>query len=507
MSFEAIVVALLCLVAATAYYFTSAAPATKPRRSPPNDDEKENRKKKEEEEKQQQLKIAKANYPKPGAKRKKPPREKPHDPTKRNPTHYVRRFGGHQKTITCAAISPDGTLMATACADGVLRIVTSSPSSSSSISSSSFEEVQVTHKLEAGSDRIRCVGWLNDNRTVACVVGVYNRPDHVALFRIRAKKKAAEGADDDGGKTGVEIVELSKRRFSTSESKFFNVSSICVDATAGASECDLLLLTGTSSLGLASKTTTAYDGRTGSIVGGGSASVPAHGGGELRLSKDAKFFCGRRFHDLDESTGLPTKSRCTEVRVCEVVKKRHKGNVDPQFDSMSSKSVMTLPANRAVVDVDFLLSGDENSNGGVSDRALVCTADGALQVWNIDVEYQRGEDPKMLYESEPQTCLAGKHIVMMTSTISTAVSDDGNSRSHRIAVATADSAIHLFSYHSKNETKKKQQMITHDYTMEECHGPRGIDDLFFGVGGSNNSGEILYSRGTMSKDVFAWNIK
>lgn len=421
----------------------------------------------------------KKQYQSQQKKKQQQPKDKPHDPS--DHPRYVRRFGGHQRNISCAALSPSGDWMATTCVDGHLRVVrAATDSSGKKASSPSSPAFALSAKVESGS-RVCALAWLGDNRTVACVLDVYNSPAEVAQYRIRKKKDAPEGQSGgcSSGSSPYEIVELAKRRFSTDASKYRTVTGCSTDPSSTA--FDLILLTGESEVNAHCRVTSAWDGRTGAMLSG---AVPiTHGGDDARLSKDGKFVCGSRFEK---------ENSCKEVKLYEIIKKRHKGDVDPQFDSLPNKHVMTLLVGKPVADVDFLYDA---AIGGVCTRAIVCTTGGVFQVWNIDVEYSRKEDPRMLFESSAASALSKRGIFAIATSTCDDQQGGSNQHQHRMAVAANDSSIHVF------EIDLDKEKVTIAHSMERCHGPKGIDDIFF-----EPTGTILYSKGTLSKDVFAWNV-
>lgn len=399
----------------------------------------------EEEELRKQKKASKEIAARKKHEAKKKPKKKAvdtsHDPSK-NP-RYLRRFGGHNGNITGKDVSPNGEWMATCGVDGKLRVAR-------------VEKADMfVATVVPDHDRIDHVSWEGDNRTIACVL---HRKQQVTFYRVRRKK------DADSSSFPYELVELVKRKFET-RSKLDNITALLTDQSS--SIYSLVLTSGDSTANKNGKVIAAWNGSGKTSVGllntGSAVNDP-------RISKDGRFICSR-------SAGSGK-----EVKLYEVVKKRHKGEIDPQFDNIASKSVMSMHIGKDVADVDFLYSND----GGVDskskcDKAIVVCNDGTIQIWNIDVEYKFKEDPKLIC-----TCdhLQGKGEIKAIAT---------SYNNNRIAaVAFPGPTLQVFTYDNENK------QVSFNFSMENCHGPKGIDDdLQF-----NAEGNVLYTRGSLSKDIF-----
>lgn len=380
-------------------------------------------------------------------KKKNKPGDAAHDPS-RHP-NYVRRFGGHTGTVTGMSLSPNGEWLATCGSDGQLRVARAEKHSDNA---SMFVAAH-------GPEPLDHVCWEADNRTLACAT---RRTQAVTFYRVRGKKAAAAAPHA----FPYELVELVKRRFETRD-RLSAISSLVTDRSSVAYH---LVLTGgevaTSSQG-GNKTIVAWDGS--GVQKHFLASLPTGCPGDARLSQDGKFLCGR------------AAGAGKEVKVFEVVKKRHKGEAEPQFERVAK--AMSLYVGKDVADVDFLYDG-----GGTCDRALVACADGTFQVWNLAVEYRRGEDPRLVRSGAPlpEAPGGGAEDVAAIAT---------SHRNGRVAVATADATVHAF-------TCADDGALVHDGALDNCHGHRGIaGDLQF-----NQEGTAVYTRGTLSRDVFSWKI-
>jgi WD40 repeat protein len=158
-----------------------------------------------------------------------------------------------------------------------------------------------------------------------------------------------------------------------------------------------------------------------------------------------------------------------------VLRKKVKGEVEPVFDSLSPKAVMTLVSPKAMIEDVAFCRGD---------KCVVCCDDGSIQIWNLNVEFRQREDPKLVCTSN---VLKGSKI----ASVAASFLDDVN----RIAVATDDAKLHVLTYSPSSSS------ITLDFTIEHTHFD-GVSDLQF----CPATGKVLYSKGAYSKDVFAWNV-
>lgn len=362
------------------------------------------------------------------AKKKKVPPKKA-KPASAHP-RFIRRFRGHHGNISIMSVSPNGEWIATTGVDRQLRI------SRTEVGSAVFFRANLDESIDA-------IAWEADNRTVVCVL---NHSKEIRFYRMRKKQKAPSK-----DKFPYELVELVKRRFSIDSNKFDNVSSCLVDQAC--SSFSVLLTCGDTAAALhqKTKTTVAWDTKEGQALPHSAVMTF----GNVRISHDGKLLCGRG------------EKASKEVKIYEIARKKMKGEIEPRFDKISHKSVMTLIASSSVVDVVLC-----------SDRAVVCCDDGTIQVWNLNVEYRNKEDPKLLC-----SITGGDEVVAVTASL------DGN----RIATATSDSSLHLFTY-----SLMPKPSISLDFSIEGCH-PDGVGDIQFCP-----SGDILYSKGFFDKDVNAW---
>eukprot|EP00591_Stephanopyxis_turris_P011154 CAMPEP_0195519224 /NCGR_PEP_ID=MMETSP0794_2-20130614/14526_1 /TAXON_ID=515487 /ORGANISM="Stephanopyxis turris, Strain CCMP 815" /LENGTH=434 /DNA_ID=CAMNT_0040648347 /DNA_START=26 /DNA_END=1330 /DNA_ORIENTATION=+ len=429
--FLGLLVALIFMVA-TIYYMTTKSKESTASRSIPSKEEGE-----EETAKTRKTQSKK----KPSNEKKKTTTKKQQQQRVLKPAaheRYIRRFGGHAGDVLSMSVSPNGEWMATTGVDGQLRV-------------SRVEKEYNSLFLRANidnHDKICAMSWEGDNRTIACAL---TRAEDVVFYRIK-KKAGDQSSSTSPHSFPYELVELVKRRFSTS-SKLDEVSECVTDSSS--TGFNLVLTSGDSSAKLKTKTVVAWDGKTGDALG----SV-AIGSGDVRLSRDGKFLCTRG------------GGKTTEIKVFEVLKKKIKGEIEPRFDKIPTKSVMTLIVKAKVVDVDFWYTN------GVCDKAIVCCVDGTIQIWNLDVEYRVKEDPKLLC-----TTKIDKKIMMISSSF----------EKDRFVVATNDAMLHVYSYSSGPNPS-----ISLDFTIERFHS-EGVGDVQF-----CKSGNFLYSRGVVGKDVFAW---
>jgi WD40 repeat protein len=448
MSFFGVIVAL-AIVAASAYYFLVV------KKSPPVVEEKPKpiEKKAAASSEESTKEVKKTNKP----AKKAPPKVK-----RTAHPRFVRRFGGHSDHILDMAISPNGEWLATSGKDGQLRVthVHQKLKSSQDMHLSSAIRYSVAEeKLGGFKPSLSHIAWSPDNRTL---VGTVVHSGEIALFRMRKQKDAPPTA-----KFPFELVELPKRRFGTASKVQGSLLSCVVDQ----SHSNYLLVLTESEDPTHGNITVAWDGTNGIAAGKGSLgtvnkkqhdniSNPA-----IRLSPDGRFAC---------RGGLG--GAATQVKLFEIVKKKVKGEVDPVFDKLSSKSVMTLVAGRKVADVCF---SNRNSSGN-SDLAIVCCVDGLVQVWSLNVDYRQREDTKLLCFFQIQTT---EDIVYATASI----------KANRIAVLTTNSTLHILTY--------TESSVFLDLTIEETH-----DELVADVQFCPFEGDVVYTRGEESKDVFSWKV-
>jgi len=137
---------------------------------------------------------------------------------------------------------------------------------------------------------------------------------------------------------------------------------------------------------------------------------------------------------------------------------------------------MTLTAGQKVADVCYFT--DDNTS-----VAVVCCINGLIQVWDLNVEYRLREDPKRVCEYQlPADESEITHVAGSTTTGAT----------NRIAVVTANGSLHLLTY--------ANACLVLDFTIDETHEQRVADVKFC------PSGDVVYTRGERSKDVFSWKV-
>jgi len=381
--------------------------------------------------------------PKPGTKSKpdkkrNPKKTAPKQEKRKLPTdpRFLRRYGGHSDCILSMAISPNGEWLATAGKDGQVRVAHQGSSNNHR-----FLNAMLQREQGLFQDHLSAVAWSGDGRTV---IGATAHGRNLCFFRIRKK---------EGGSDEYELHEQVKRRFSTT-SKVDDTIDMCLVDHAH-SNFSLVI---TNVAGGDRGNTVAWNGKTGDSVG-----VLSTGNGKVRMSPDGRFLCG-------QGVGV------AQVKIYEVLRKKVKGEVEPMFDSLSPKGVMTLvPPNKVKIDDIAFCSGD---------KSVVCCDDGSVQIWSLHVEYWQREDPKLLCTSN---VLKGKKITHLA----TSFLEDMN----RIAVVTDDDKLHVLTWDSASS-------ISLDFTIDFVHS-EGVADLQF----CPATGKVLYSRGAYpSKDVFAWNV-
>mmetsp|Transcript_32116 Transcript_32116/g.96235 ORF Transcript_32116/g.96235 Transcript_32116/m.96235 type:complete len:443 (-) Transcript_32116:416-1744(-) len=433
-----IFVALIAAAAAAYVYFVVLAPDAS--------------KKKEADSAQMDAKEAEAKAEAEAEAKKKAQSQKKKQPAKAKKTprvskptshpRYVRRFGGHHGNILSMCPSPNGEWMATSGADGLLRVARVERDARGGA------DVYLHTKIEDDDgvpDKVQALSWEADDRTVACSL---DRTAEVRFYRMRKKKDA-----DPGDAHPYELAELVKRRFRTS-SKIGDVTACVADASCASN--NLVLTSGDSRAHGGQKTAVAWDGKTGHCL-----IELTTGGGDVQISRDGKFLCGRSAGKTDQ------------VKLFQVVRKKVKGDIEPHFDRIAPGKVMTLVAHTKVMDVAFGYDAE-----GTCDKAFVCGTGGTVQVWNLNVEYRCREDPKLLCSME-----VGNKISMVSSSL---VGD-------RTAVITVDGMLHILKYAS---TPVPSISVV---CSIQCFHSDGVGDVQFCP-----SGKQVYTRGKSSKDVFAW---
>eukprot|EP00586_Coscinodiscus_wailesii_P014926 CAMPEP_0172503756 /NCGR_PEP_ID=MMETSP1066-20121228/172049_1 /TAXON_ID=671091 /ORGANISM="Coscinodiscus wailesii, Strain CCMP2513" /LENGTH=473 /DNA_ID=CAMNT_0013279625 /DNA_START=63 /DNA_END=1484 /DNA_ORIENTATION=+ len=411
----------------------------------------------------------KSRPPPPASKKSKPAPAKKIKPTSH--PRFRRKFGGHSGNgpVLATSISPQGDWIATSGDDAQLRIVrTGGTTAEKNIFLKT--DVAPANEPRRKNDRVRSVSWAADNRTVVCAIETGDYGSEVAFYRMRKKRDAAAGAEFP-----YELIELSKHRFSV-DSKLENLSSCLVDRSAhvGTTKEDLanaafsLILTSGVSHGTADVScAVAWNGKTGSTMGSAKLGRGAGAAGErLRLSSDGEFVCGR------------CGASSTEMKIYRVKRKRVKGEVNPVFDKLVLAGVITCRAK--IADVDFLTreSGDDLR---VCDKIVACCVNGDVMVWDVS-----GQKPEKLCVADGP-CLG----VSESPPVEIVASGDGK----RVAVATRDSGLHLFTYSDEDHS------IRLDFSIERAHS-LGVACMEF----CPTSSDVLYTLGDASKEVFSWNV-
>ena len=126
-------------------------------------------------------------------------------------------------------------------------------------------------------------------------------------------------------------------------------------------------------------------------------------------------------------------------------------------------------------------SDDRARAVGSCDRAAVFQADGTVRVWDLDVEYRLGADPRVLCEIE----LGGGGVRCAAS----------RGRGDRMAVVTYDGTVHVLTCRRESTGAS----ISVDFTLESCHGPDGVSEVYFCP-----RGEYVYTLGSDGRDVYMW---
>jgi len=406
--------------------------------------------------------------------------------------HFLRRYGGHSGTVTSFAASPDGQWLATAGTDGQIRVA--------KVDEAGFNLSAMVKTPGTGvfQDHLSAISWLSSSDNNPTIVGAINKSREIAYYRIRRRKNATAKASGSNSSSQYELIELVKRRFDIS-SKVDEVNrvDVCLADQSHDSKNNCIILTKTEydpkRPQLKHPNTVAWNGDDGATsAAAGTVNTNSPG---IRLSPDGAFLSGRG------GIGAP------EAKIFEVRRKKVKGVVEPVFDSISSKGVMTLvPATTGakVADVAFCGESDNLKLHHVSLGIVGCD-DGSVEVWDLDVDYKVGADPRFL--ASVRLCGGGgvageKKVICVAASV--AVSSvgndgqrDGNASLYRIAVATSDSALHLLSYNIETTS------LSVDFSIEDSAHKEGVGELQF----CPSSGHFLYSTGkNNSKEVFSWKI-
>jgi len=379
---------------------------------------------------------------------------------------FNQRFGGHTGTIKSMSVSPDGEWMATAGTDGQIRVSKIHNTDNNHL----FLRTNVkTPNMGVFQDHVSALSWLPDGRTIVCAIC---RSRDIAFYRIRKKKEKP----DNNSSFPYELVELVKRRFSTNFDEGIEIETCIADLS---NSCSSLVLTNTGAT--EHHNTVAWDGVKCKAMG----RLTTCGGG-IRLSPDGRFLCGR---------GLRDPPLATEVKIYEVHRSKVKGQSEPVFDKLSSKSVMTvIPRSARVADVAFC--GTRGDTTSQSCLLCLCCDDGSVQIWDLDVEYKQREDPKLLCSAT--SVLPIENTRNTNNILCVAASFVGGVQ--RIAVVTSDLSLHLLIYSPL--TPNMEASISLEFSIPRIH-PEGASDLQF----CPATGDVLYSKGAFSRDVFVWNVK
>ena len=377
---------------------------------------------------------------------------------------YNRRIGGHSGNILSMSISPNGEWIATSGVDGQLRVTKVNGEGSNAGEALSLScVVQSDKDLGNFKDQLTNLVWSSeDDRTI---IGIMKTARLTAFYRMRKKKSA----DTTTSKNPYELIELVKRRISL-DSKIGNdvITSCLVDHT-NTKFCLLVMGTDATHNNV---TTWNVDADGGKTVGP-TTTISDGNDNKVRISPDGKFICSR------------IESKASQVRIFEMHKSKVKGEVEPVFDKISTKSVMTISPPKGsgkIIDVDFL-------SGGIA--VIVCsTSTGpCIQLWDLNVEYQNKQDPIMLCTCTPSE-LSDKDISMIET----------SNNNNRISITTTNGSLFMFRY----DTSKKE--VTYDFTIDEPHTDDVIGDMqFCSTAAGGDTSTTIYTRGQRSKDVYCWN--
>jgi hypothetical protein len=434
---------------------------------------------------------------------RKPPASKKQQKTVtiRDP-RFIRRFAGHHsEPILDMSISPNGEWLATCGLDSKVRVTNTNVN----VHGNDQQPITLSTNVNADANKYNqgnnCLGniaWSPDNRTL---VGAVVNSGELAFFRIRKKKDetTAAAAATNKAKSPLELIELTKRRFATTDTKI-NINSCVVDHSHSNF---LLALTScddpTSSHG--SNVTVAWDGDNGKSLGSANlgniilsstnsmtTTTSNNRSPNIRLSPDGRFLCRGNFSP--------------QVKMFEVQKKKTKGEINPVFDRISPKGVMTLVVGHAVADVCYISTSNVDASTTGMVFAVVCCTNGWIQVWDLNVEYKLREDPKRVceYQIDLNNDAAGNCDEILTHVAA----------SHqRIAVVTTKGSLHVLTYHTDtaagaSDTDSSSCSLVLDFTIDRTHDEqqqRRVADVQFGP-----SGDVVYTRAENSKDVFAWRV-
>ena len=446
--------------------------------------------------------------------------------TAKSHPRYVRRIGGHSGSINSICISPshkntttnnNGDWIATSGTDGILR-VTNISSGGGGGGGNSGEAllslscvVQSDKTLGNFKDQLTCLNWSSeDDRTV---VGIMKNAKCIAFYRMR-KKKTQQQMDDNTKKSSTknpfELIELIKRRIPLEQVLGDDTITSCLIDQTHSKYC--LLITGSDSK---HNNVITWNGNDGTVVGGSAAThtstIVDGNDNKLRLSLNGQFICTR------------VEGESSQVKIYELHKSKVKGEVEPIFDKIPAKGVMTITPPKSsnagkIADVAFLcIMGSGNTYDVLSTTstlAVLGSVNGIIQIWNLNVEYQNQQDPILLVSYRSKEVFgdtssdSSKQITLIEATTTTASSNTGSTS--RIAVATNDGALHLFTY--KGDSKKNGGEIVYDFTIDDPHPEDqiggGIGDMQFCCCSSSNTSatNTIYTRGKRSKDVHCWNI-
>jgi WD40 repeat protein len=426
------------------------------------------------------------------------------DTTKKVPTHprWVRRFGGHSDIVIAMSISPNGEWMATAGKDGLLRVASVDKSNTfqvqCKIAAAAAAAAAIGQQSEDGiyQPTLQALAWQGDNRTL---IGSLHLSRELVFFRIRPKPTTTKGEHHITTKNPYELVQLVKRTIHASSSKFQEgeqVDTVLVDA----SHLNYtLIVTSSQEVDHGRPNVVAWHGETGTVLG--TLTVP---GGKVRMSYNGRFLAGR------------IQGTAHQVKLYEIVCKKLKGESDPMVEKIATKSCMTLISNSTtptttnnknnnnkgggtkIVDVDFMKL--ESSDNNYNNKAVVACVDGTLQVWDLDVEYKQGADPKVICTCD---ALVGKS---SSSSSIVLLAASGVHSDRCIAVVTKDASLHIFSYTAATTTTILPAKLTLCLTIPNTHSD-GVGDIQWCPHPAASSPRFVYTRGAYSKDVYCWNVE
>lgn len=404
------------------------------------------------EDKEEEGNKKKSHRPKRGKKTAATEKSKSSSTTYR-PSHprYRKRFEGHTGTVMAMSISPDGEWIATVDTDNQIRVTTTRSDNSK------LYLRTMTERPNAPP----AISWSPDGRTAVCSIRTSRE---IAFFWIRRKADAVPH----------ELVELVKGHFATNSGKGTDIDT-CLWDLSHSYFCLVATL---------HDNTAAWSGMKRNFIG-----RPTTYGNGMCLSPDGRFICSRK--GLEEPS-LATK----QIQIFKVHRSKINREVEPLFDKISRKSCMTVVPginNAKVADLEFC----DNGQRDWSSSCLLCLGcdDGSIQIWDLNVDYRLREDPKLIC-SENVLSVRGKKDAS-TKIIRLATSFVGSTK--RIAVATSDGSLHLLTF-SLGATSKQQPSLWLDFSIHCAHS-EGVGDIQLCP-----SGNVLYSRGLHSRDIFSWNV-